>query len=242
LINFFVVGAQKSGTTSLYSLLDAHPDCCLARPKELHFFDTERYFHGSVVDYGPLHQSLLPKLGQICGECTPVNMFYPPAMERIYLYNASAKLICILRNPLERAFSHWNMQRQRGLEQLSFINALHQESSRIADGIFSDSYRLYSYCNRGLYSDQLKRMLSWFPPSQVLILRFEELKQDPSGILNRITSFLGIRQLQIPLQHEHARAYDGQMSSEAREYLRNFFSSELMCLQTMLNWDLSDWF
>ena len=242
MINFFVVGAQKSGTTSLYSLLDTHPDCCLTRPKELHFFDDERNFHGSVVDYGPLHQSLQPKLGQICGECTPVNMFYPPAMERIYLYNASAKLICILRNPVERAFSHWNMQRQRGVEQLSFIQALHQESSRMADGIFSANYRLYSYCNRGLYSDQLKRILSWFPASQVLILRFDEFKGDPAKVLNRITSFLGIQQWPIPLKHEHARAYEDEMCSESREYLRNFFSSELEYLQTMLNWDLSDWF
>ena len=114
-LDFLVAGAQKSGTTALNYYLKRHPYIAFPIKKSLHFFDNDELFAGGNVSYEPLHEMFRPaRPGSIAGENTPIYLYWRPALPRIRDYNPAMKFIVILRNPIERAFSQWNMQRTRG--------------------------------------------------------------------------------------------------------------------------------
>src|SRR5438105_15608557 len=147
-LSFVIAGAQKSGTTALNYYLKRHPQIALPVKKELHFFDRDELFAGAPVSYEPLHRMFRPtRPGTIAGENTPIYLYWRPALERIREYNAAIKLIAILRNPIERAFSQWNMQRQRGSEPLEFLEAVQAEPGRIARAA-PQQLRTFSYADR----------------------------------------------------------------------------------------------
>src|SRR6266481_6208185 len=124
-LDFLVAGAQKSGTTALNYYLKRHPRIALPVKKELHFFDNDELFAGGNVSYEPLYEMFRPaRPGSIAGENTPIYLYWRPALPRIRDYNPAMKFIVILRNPIERAFSQWNMQRTRGIEPFDFLDAV----------------------------------------------------------------------------------------------------------------------
>src|SRR2546430_12580314 len=155
-LDFIVAGAQKSGTTALHYFLSKHPDITMGDQQEIHFFDNEEIFSGPV-DYELLHRYYPPLAGStIAGDCTPVYIYWKPAMERIWKYNPKIKLLIILRNPVDRAFAHWNMQRFKGREPLDFLQAVEEEKSRAREAAPLQSRR-YSHVDRGLYAGQIER-------------------------------------------------------------------------------------
>jgi hypothetical protein len=131
-LEFILAGAQKSGTTALHYCLSRHPNITMGDQQEIHFFDNDALFV-SEVDYEELHKHY-PLLGPstIAGDCTPSYIYHKPAVERIWKYNPESKLLILLRNPVDRAFAHWNMQRFRGREPLDFFDAVREEKTRIA--------------------------------------------------------------------------------------------------------------
>src|SRR5690349_3413105 len=117
-VDFIVAGVQKAGTTALHYFLAKHPHIALPRDQALHFFDKEEHFQ-KTPDYRILHGNFNPGWRwQIAGEVTADYVYYTPALERIARYNPEMKLIISLRNPTDRAFSHWNMRRAKGREPL----------------------------------------------------------------------------------------------------------------------------
>src|SRR5438067_7110090 len=115
-LTFIVAGVQKAGTTALNYYLKRHPRIVLPVKKELHFFDNDELFAAEKVSYESLHKMFRSgRRSMIAGENTPNYLYARPAMARIRDYNPAIKLIAIWRNPIERAFSQWNMQRQRGI-------------------------------------------------------------------------------------------------------------------------------
>jgi hypothetical protein len=106
-------------------------------------------------------------------------------------YNPDLKLIVILRNPITRAYSHWNMQRSRNVEPLPFWEAIQKERDRCREAL-PYQHRLYSYVDRGFYSEQLRRLWTYFPKEQVLVLRTEDLRNSPLEFLEEVCGFLGI--------------------------------------------------
>src|SRR6266513_3551151 len=131
-LDFVLAGAQKSGTTALHYFLSRHPDINMGDQQEIHFFDNDALF-ASEPDYEQLHKHyrLLP-VSMIAGDFTPSYIYTEPAAERIWKYNPKIKLLILLRNPVDRAFAHWNMQRFRGREPLDFFDAVREEKTRIA--------------------------------------------------------------------------------------------------------------
>src|SRR5690242_15600876 len=125
-VDFVVGGVQKAGTTALHDFLAQHPHVALLRDQALHFFDKEENFGPSLTgvsspDYDVLHGNFdPPRNWKIAGEVTADYLYYPRALERIAAYNPGMKLIVSLRNPIDRAFSQWNMRRAKGREALPF--------------------------------------------------------------------------------------------------------------------------
>ncbi|PYL59608.1 MAG: sulfotransferase, partial [Verrucomicrobia bacterium] len=150
-LDFILAGAQKSGTTALHYFLSKHPNITMGDQQEMHFFDNDALFI-SGVDYEKLHEHYLPLApSTIAGDCTPSYIYYEPVAERIWKYNPKIKLLIILRNPVDRAFAHWNMQRFKGREPLDFFDAVREEQVRIA-GAPPTEARRFAYVDRGLYS------------------------------------------------------------------------------------------
>lgn len=241
-IDFIIAGTQKGGTTALDEYFRKHQNICMAEKKEVHFFDEDRYFDNHITNYSKYHKYFNPNdHSQVIGEATPIYMYWNKAIERIHVYNSQIKLIIILRNPIERAFSHWNMERDKGRDSRTFLQAIIDEDSKInSQNHFQN--KTFSYLDRGYYSKQIKNIYNYFNKNQLLILRNEDLRQDPDNILVDIAKFLSIPPFN-PIDHKeiNSRSYPFKMSKEELSFLKKFYQEEFNSLENILKWDLSSW-
>ncbi len=209
--DFLIIGAQKSGTTSLHYYLSQHPQLFMPPTKELHFFDV-KYYKGvrHYLKYFLLKKDIQQKRKNkrvfLQGESSPFYIMHPWVPKRAFKYNPSFKIIAILRDPIERAVSHYKHNKSRGREKLSFSAAIQQEQSRTSlqkKRLFLNpkagfyKYRNYSYLERGLYESQLERWRKYFQEDKILILQFEELVHHPEIALNKIYDFLELDRIPI---------------------------------------------
>ncbi|MFM9913591.1 MAG: sulfotransferase domain-containing protein [Methylophilaceae bacterium] len=241
-VDFIICGTQKSGTTALDVYLRQHPEICMANIKEVHFFDNEQIFSSAAPDYAYYHSFFNPQSShKLLGETTPIYMYWPDAARRISQYNPNIKLIVLLRNPIDRAYSQWNMERLKNTETLSFWEAIQSEKERCQEAL-PYQHRTYSYIDRGRYLQQLERLWTYFPTSQVLILKHEELKQNPTQTLDLVYDFLEIGHFhQTEALNLHALPYAAPMGKREKAYLKSVFESEIQGLERVLNWDCSNW-
>jgi hypothetical protein len=241
-VGFLVAGVQKAGTTALDAYLREHPELCLPEKKELHFFDTDRFFAVEPVDYSRYHGAFAPHSPQwLLGEVTPAYLYWPTAGERIARYNPAMKMLLVLRNPITRAYSQWNMARQLKREPLPFLDAVKAEPERIRT-LEPAIAKRFTYVERGFYAQQLQRLLRYFPATQLLIFRSEELQQQRDEVFSRIASFLGIGPFP-PVEEKklQAREYEASLDETDRRYLAGVFEPEIHELERMLGWDCSAW-
>ncbi len=226
-LDFLVAGAQKSGTTALNYYLKRHPRIALPVKKELHFFDNDELFAGGNVSYDRLYEMFRPtRPGSIAGENSPIYLYWRPALPRIRDYNPAMKFIIILRNPIERAFSQWNMQRTRGIEPFDFMEAVREEPRRIAESA-PKQLRKFSYVDRGRYAEQLERAFHLFPRERFLVIKYEE--------------FLGLSSPRFRAVEAHDIPYARKLRDEERGAVREILQSDIGRLEALLSWDCSDW-
>lgn len=205
--DYLIIGAAKSGTSSLYEHLIQHHDVEPAVGKEINFFDMN-YNKGAnwYRTYFPLSfQKILTKKiyknDFSTGEATPRYFDHPHAPKRIKKLIPLVKIIVLLRNPIDRAYSHWNMMVSHNRENLSFEDAIKKENERI-DGLYermnkdetfySREYYWYAYLDRGIYVKKLKHWMKFIPKNQFLILQSENFFQHPSETYNRVLQFLNL--------------------------------------------------
>lgn len=239
-VNFLIVGAQKSGTTALNAYLRDHSELQMANKKEVHFFDQDNFF-SDTVDYEKYHQHFSNIGNKITGECTPIYMYWDPSIRRIYEYNPEIKIISILRNPIERAYSHWNMMRDHEVEDMCFSTAIRQENDRCREAL-PFQHRDYSYIDRGFYSEQIRRIWRYFPKEQTLFIKHDELKLQPEAVLNEVYRFLGVSEIRfIQEKNLHSSPYINSINAKDYLYLDKIFSNEIPQIEKMLGWDCSNW-
>ncbi len=240
-LDFILAGAQKSGTTALHYFLSKHPDITMGDQQEMHFFDNDAMFVADL-DYEQLHKHYpLLAPAKIAGDCTPSYIYHEPAAERIWKYNPQIKLLILLRNPVDRAFAHWNMQRFKGREPLDFFDAVREEQARIA-GAPPTEARRFAYVDRGFYGQQLARLFKFFPREQVKVVKFEEFKENQRETLASIFSFLGCKPLRsVRSKDRNVVPYERAMNWEERVFLYNLFAEDIANIEQMLGWDCSDW-
>lgn len=204
--NFLIIGAQKAGTTSLYYYLRQHPQIYMSREKEAHFFSYENEkltFHGpshkltipitNIENYRKLFQEVSSEIA--VGEASPSYLYIPKAVERIQNYVPDAKLIAILRNPTDRAYSNFLHCVQDGSEQLTdFEQAIRAEKARIHDNWGA----MWHYVQKGFYYTQLKRFFDRFDPNQIRVYLYEDLQSSPINLVQDIFQFLGVDKEFVP--------------------------------------------
>jgi hypothetical protein len=192
--DFLILGCQKGGTTTLYDLLTQHSRVQPAAAKEVHFFSLH---HQRGWDW---YAQQFPKAGDgITGEATPYYLFHPLAAARIALQCPKARLIALLRDPVQRSLSQYFHARRLGLEPLELEAALAAEAQRLkgAEAVLARgerhlSHQEHSYLNRSRYGPQLERYAALFPTNQLLLLRSETFFSDPAGTAALAWRFLGL--------------------------------------------------
>lgn len=192
-LQFFCVGAQKCGTTSLHALLNAHPAIFVPAQKETKFFADDNLYARGTAFYQQEHFGA-PN-AKVVGEVDPNYLYFPYVAERLYTYRPDAKLIVMLRNPVERAFAHYMMMVTMGVETLTFEEALEQEETRLK-GPWLDRV-FFSYVDRGFYAEQIRRYLTYFAFHQIEFILLDDLRNDPNGVIRRLWDFLEVSELGI---------------------------------------------
>lgn len=250
---FLIIGAAKSGTNSLYQYTVAHPNVGYCLYKEVHFFDS--YFAKGVgwyrahfpLQHRPVYYQLVRRQPFISGEASPYYIFHPSVPERVQKLLPKVKLMAILRNPVDRAYSHYQKNVRRGMEPLSFEEAIQCEEERLrgleeqmlADqDAFYENHQLYSYVNRGIYADQLARWLRFYPREQLLMLRAEDLQDQPAEVMDMVFDFLDLPAWRSGKEYRRYAAYDyAGMNVATREQLLAFYRPHNERLADLLKMD-----
>jgi len=203
-IDFFCLGAQKAGTTLLHDILKQHQDIYLPTEKEAHFFDVnEVYYKGLIYYFSTYFDTYSGE--KVIGNINPNLQIEKRSIDRIIdNFGTNIKVLFLLRNPVNRAYSHYLMSRKRGYEKLGFLEAIKKEPIRISNSVYHKGYESkekghfeknhYGYISRGLYSEMLKYVFEKFPEENVRIYVFEELLADKENTIKDILTFLGIEQ------------------------------------------------
>jgi hypothetical protein len=268
---FLIIGAQKAGTVALSTYLPMSPHIVPASKKEIYFFNPGTLEHlrergvisaveqklefsdpkicKQALAWYHSHFPLPYELGRygITFEATPGYLYHPDSPEQIFFYDPQMKLIVLLRDPVARAFSAWNMLRNfaqnpdsyfyQWADFREFDEAVHDEMDKIAAG---DSAPEPSYVRRGLYYEQLARYFEYFERDQLLIIDSRTLKDDPALVLERVLRFLGLPPFDwhsVQLPHLHIGKYERQMSEETRVLLRDFYEPHNAKLYKLLGHD-----
>lgn len=227
-----VIGAQKGGTSSLHEYIAAHPDVGRPSLKEIHYFDDNN------VEPLAWYKAHFPRAGRFRDACeaSPYYLFHPRCPDLIRSALPDVKLVALLRDPVERAYSHYQMNHAFfGYETLDFGSALDREDDRLAGeeeriigdpGYRSFAHKHFSYVGRGMYARQLERWYAEFPREQLFVAPSESLFADPARVLHDIQDWLGLaRHTPADLRPRNTRSYTS-IEPEIAAKLRARFGSD----------------
>lgn len=227
--DFIIIGAMKSGTSSLFHYLAQHPQVFSSFHKEPHYFDNhydkgEQWYRAHF----PLTREMSPD--SKTGEASPLYIFNPLVANRIHQLVPNAKLIAILRNPVDRAISHYFHVVRNKRERLPMMEAFQSEDKRLQPALQDKDYRnpafiRFSYKRRGLYREQLERYWQRFSKEQLLILNSEAFFENPEQVLRKVFRFLGIdEKFEVAdLKPRNVASNRTDVDAEVYEYLQDYF-------------------
>ena len=237
--NYIIIGVQKGGTSSLYKYLLQHPDIVPGYKKEVKFFDGNHHKGLDWYRYNfPFKTQMSDPTAQT-GEASPSYVFHPLVPQRIKEALPNVKLVLLLRDPVTRAYSHYQGNLRKGQEKFVFEEAIEQEKSRLEgekESIIADQhypmykYLVFSYLARGIYIEQVRNWLKSFPREQVLIQRSEDLFHNPQDVYARVLTFLGLPDWKLDnyeiINYGHYALMDPKIEKRLREYF-NPYNQEL---------------
>jgi hypothetical protein len=238
---FLIVGAQRCGTTSMYRTLSQHPDVVKSvLHKGVHYFDMN-YVRG--LSWYRAHFPLrLRRAGAVTFESSPYYMFHPLAAERIAADLPGVKLLVLVRDPAERAYSAHAHELARGFETESFEQALELEPQRLAGeaermraepGYLSFSHQHHAYLARGRYSQQLARLEALVGRDRIHVVDSGDFFAKPEPVYDAVLDFLGLRRHDYPAFEQH--------NARPRSPLPSALRARLEAEYAPLDIELSDW-
>lgn len=244
-----IAGAMKAGTTSLYGYLEGHPQMGAPLTKEVNFFD--KYWHRGELRYRmnfPFARRLHAQ-GRRTFEASPYYMCEPRVPERMAAMLPAVKLIFLIRNPVSRAYSHYQHSVLRRREPLSFEDALQAESERLegerdrmlADPLYNSyAYQHYSYLERGLYAEQLRHWRKYFSADQMLVIEAERMFRQPAEVFTEVLEFAGLEPwLPASFENLNSGRYKQPMSQVTKARLEAYFAPHNRQLYDLLGWETS---
>jgi len=250
--DFLVIGAQKAGTTALYAYLSWHPGIGGPSWKEVSFFD-RHYRRGEAWYRGHFPNALRGWIAErsngrplVVGEASPSYMFHPLAPQRVRDVVPDVRLIALLRNPTDRAYSQYQHEVALGREPLSFEEALDAEEERLRGEVermtadasyFSNEWWDHTYLARGRYAEQLERWFAVFPREQLLVVSSADLDDRPGEAYAEILEFVGVEAHELDSYPRLFRREYSAMSPETRERLADYYAEPNRRLYELLGRD-----
>lgn len=215
--DFVIAGMMRCGTTSLSSWLRHHPEICLSATKEVHYFD--RHYERGPEWYAL--QFSRATSGQLLGEATPNYVYDELALERLSGDVPEVRIVLLLRDPVERAHSHYLHNVARARDELPFEEAVRSEERRLREE-GAPAREAFSYVDRGRYLQQLARVHELFPSSRIQIHLFEDLRDVPGDVFRHVAAFLGVEATRVPPEVGHTvNAYQQFRSVRLRDLARH---------------------
>ena len=255
--DFIIIGTQKSGTSSLHAYLAQHPQLLPSYAKEVHFFDgglnpcVDNFEKGEAWyrSHFPLRSSMAADSRTF--EASPLYIFNPLTPARISGLVPEVKLVALLRNPTERAISHYFHETRIGHEPLPIKEALLEEEKRLTSVIDKGDWKNnafihHSYKSRGLYAQQITRFLDHFPMRQILALSSEEFFREPGKILRLVFEFVGVETgFKVrDLKPRNVASNKGVVDADVYRYLDRYFAPHNQTLYKLIRksfgWENSD--
>ncbi len=261
--NFMIIGTQKAGTTSLHFYLNQHPQLSGSSPKELHYFSRDPHVRESLKNYEKHFRGWGKKK---YFESTPTYLYTPGTCRAIQKAYPDLKLIVILREPVKRAYSAWNMYKdifEKGRVEEAIKSKPRREGNLLYTKFYEnrDTFPSFRECidieldlirsgesfepallRRGLYLEQLNRYWDNFGKENVLILGFNDLVKDTENTLKKITDFLGVEDLGwsfLNTEPRNARSYSEPITQNDKQLLESFYhqsNKELFEAIEPINW------
>ena len=249
--DFLVLGVQKSGTTSLFQYLMQHRQIASSFKKEVHFFDWNytkgaSWYRAFFPTRGKVNRRARSFGQYLCGEATPYYIFHPGVPKRVHGLLPAAKFIVVLRNPVDRAYSHYQHSVTRNQETCSFEEAIAREPERLRgeeeklnrdEAYVSIPHIQHSYFSRGCYADQFQRWFEYFPSESFFIASTEELSANPQIVCDEITDFLELSSQTVRASRRHNANRYSPMSESFREVLAGRYRDHNQRLYEMLGRD-----
>jgi len=262
--NFICPGAQKAATTTLYVILKQHPDIFLPQIKETHFFDNPRNFNRGKEWYS---QNFFASAGtaKIIGDITPGYLYLDFIPERIVdVLGKNLKFVCMLRNPVDRAYSQYCMAFYKNMEKLTFEGAIRKEPARIKKNLIFK--KKYSYVDRGYYAKQIKNYFNYFARESFHFIKFEDFIRDTAVEVQKLFEFLEVdpfpginlnikahtrenlaqsasktwlRRFRLKLINRSAAPFP--LTPETRRVLVNRYKEDILELEQLINKNFGDW-
>lgn len=238
--SFFILGVQKGGTSTLHKYLSESDELFFPFKKELHFFDA--YYSKGMKWYHDKFIAPAGKQYKHAGEATPYYFFHPEIPKRIYKEFPTAKFVILFRNPIERAFSHYQMSVRRELENRSFDEAINNEARYIRwqrfkmrwNKKFNLKHVEKSYISRGFYGKQLGRWLKLFPRESFLFLKSEDFFTNPQPLVNKVCDFLDIKSINISEPEVvNAGNYNEELTNETIAKLKKLYTPDIQELEKL---------
>lgn len=249
--DFLIIGTKRGGTTSMFKYLLRHP-CVLPmwpgveNAKKTHFFD--RNWHRGKAWYRAHFPTVWQRqrvervtgAAALSGEAAPYYMFHPLVFERVRALIPAVKVIVLLRNPVDRVWSHHHERVNAGTEPLSFAAALEAEEQRLSGeaerivaepGYYSQAHDFGSYLARGRYFEQLAPWLAEFYPHQLHIVRSEDLYTNPAETVVAVQRFLGLPAVPPPTPHRFNYVAAKRMDDETRARLADYYRDGVAALE-----------
>jgi len=229
--DFIIIGTVRSGSTSLYYNICEHPSVSEAAYDEIGYFDSN--YHLGENWYRSMFptQKIMNKIREdtgysITGEDTPFYFWKKEVAERILSDMPETKLIVILRNPVDRAYSNYNLAVRKNNEKLTFEEAIDEEMEFLSKNSFRETVdRFRSYLTKGMYVNQIKPWLDVFSREQLHFLSTEQMKNEPCETLDLVFKFLSVPSYNIKNPQERKLANYKQMNENTREQLIKYYKS-----------------
>lgn len=252
--DFLVVGTKRGGTTSLWNWLVAHPNVIGMFP-EVRGRKSTDFFFADCPHSLRWYRSHFPTAQRraeveretggraVSGEASPLYMWDPRLCDRIHETLPDVKILMSLRDPVERAYSHFQERTKEGIETLGFEEALAAEPERLAGelermqadpGYHSTSWDWFSYRSRGVYEPQVRRWLEVFGPDRVHVQRSEDMYEDPQTSMDAVCDFLGVPRYGYPEFKRHNFIPKSAMGDGVRADLTAFYAPHNAALETLL--------
>lgn len=243
--DFIILGAQRCGTSSLYSYLTSHPQVIPASRKEVHFFDNN--FDKGELWYRKHFPSVVRMLSgeYITGEASPYYLYHPHVARRISEVIQDPKLVVLLRDPVDRAISHyWLEVNQCENEDLTMEDAFEREDKRLKaekerlildEGYYSFNYQHFSYLDRGKHLQQIERFKRYFDEEQILVIKSESLFEETQSTYEKVTDFLNIERYILDLTDaRNTGKYDRETPQQIRNRLEEYYSDQKVRIEEEL--------